>query len=194
MTSVALSIRQPTLNPTRKEITTRKWQELPVQQVRLAALSCLPELMLSLMAVSCCVGIVGHGGGAGVDVGAGYDDASGHVAVAGRGAQGESGGRTTRRVASTNSAEGVWYAFKQAIGDAISDVVAVGGAGVEDDGCDMGGDDGVSISFNYGVSGAAGQASAAGRGTRGRRVRGGRGGRTARRAASTASAEGDACV
>ncbi|KAG3079819.1 hypothetical protein PI125_g20625 [Phytophthora idaei] len=168
MTSVALSIRQPTLNPTRKEIATRKRQELPVQQVRLAVLSCLPELMLSLMAVSCCVGIVGHGGEAGVDVGAGYDDAAGHVAVAGRGAQGGSGGRTTRRVASTNSAEGVWYAFKQAIGDVISDVVAVGDAGVEDDGCEVGGDDGVSTSFNYGVSGA-----------RGRGVRGGRGGRTA---------------
>ncbi|KAG3058512.1 hypothetical protein PC121_g14356 [Phytophthora cactorum] len=35
MTSVALSIRQPTLNPTRKEIATRKRQELPVQQASL---------------------------------------------------------------------------------------------------------------------------------------------------------------
>ncbi|KAG2948712.1 hypothetical protein PC117_g5841 [Phytophthora cactorum] len=51
-------------------------------------------------------GIVGHGGEDGDDVGAGYDDAAGHIAVAGRGAQGGSGGRTTRRVASTASAEG----------------------------------------------------------------------------------------
>ncbi|KAG3014512.1 hypothetical protein PC120_g12624 [Phytophthora cactorum] len=37
MTSVALSIRQPTLNPTRKEIATRRRQELPVQQASLGA-------------------------------------------------------------------------------------------------------------------------------------------------------------
>ncbi|KAG3238115.1 hypothetical protein PI124_g16915 [Phytophthora idaei] len=132
MTSVALSIRQPTLNPTRKEITTRKWQELPVQQ------------------------------------------------------------------ASLGTALSPGVVRKEKVEDAQPDVlrarIAQKVCGVEDDGCDMGGDDGVSISFNYGVSGAAGQASAAGRGTRGRRVRGGRGGRTARRAASTASAEGDACV
>ncbi|KAG2885812.1 hypothetical protein PC115_g20872 [Phytophthora cactorum] len=35
MASVALSIRQPTLNPTRKEIATRKRQEFPVQQASL---------------------------------------------------------------------------------------------------------------------------------------------------------------
>ncbi|KAG3249073.1 hypothetical protein PI124_g6232 [Phytophthora idaei] len=35
VTSVALSIRQPTLNPTRKEPAARKWQELPVQQASL---------------------------------------------------------------------------------------------------------------------------------------------------------------
>ncbi|KAG2999382.1 hypothetical protein PC119_g17233 [Phytophthora cactorum] len=117
--------------------------------------------------VSGAAGIVGHGGGAGVDVGAGYDDAAGHVAVAGRGAQGGSGGRTTRRVASTNSAEGV-----------------------EDDGCEVGGDDSMSISFNYGVSGAASQAVVAGRGSRGRGAGGRRGGRTARRVARASSPTG----
>ncbi|KAG3119017.1 hypothetical protein PI125_g2406 [Phytophthora idaei] len=65
------------------------------------------------MAVSCCVGIVGHGGEAGVDVDAGYNDAAGHVAVAGRGAQGGRGGRTARRAASTASAKGEWYSLGQ---------------------------------------------------------------------------------
>ncbi|KAG3238515.1 hypothetical protein PI124_g16527 [Phytophthora idaei] len=95
MTSVALSIRQPTLNPTRKEIATRKRQELPVQQASLGT-------ALSPVVVR-----------------------------------------------------------KEEVEDAQPDVlrarIAQKVCGVEDDGCEVGGDDGVSTSFNYGVSGARGR-------------------------------------
>ncbi|KAG2918311.1 hypothetical protein PC115_g10463 [Phytophthora cactorum] len=153
-------------------------------------------------------GIVGHGGEAEVDVGAGYDDAAGHVAVAGRGAQGGSGGRTTRRVASTNSAEGVCE-----VGVGVSIGGATGQAVVAGRGSHGGGAGGrcggrtarrVARALSptrVGVDGAAGQVAVgeADSGTvgqegvagRGARDYGARGGRKAPRVASTPSAEGD---
>ncbi|KAG2879636.1 hypothetical protein PC114_g22467 [Phytophthora cactorum] len=171
MASVALSIRQPTLNPTRKEIATRKRQEFPVQQASLGtALSpgvvrkeevedAQPDVLRARIAQKVC-GVeddgceVGGDDSMSISFNYGVSGAASQAVVAGRGSRGRGaggrrGGRTARRVARASSPTGV------------------------------------------GVSGAAGQEGVAGPGARGRGVRGGRGGRTARRAASTASAEGD---
>ncbi|KAG2796900.1 hypothetical protein PC111_g21518 [Phytophthora cactorum] len=165
MTSVAMSIRQPTLNPTRKEIATRKRQELPVQQASLGtALSpgvvrkeevedAQPDVLRARIAQKVEVGV-------GVSIGG----ATGQAVVAGRGshgggAGGRCGGRTARRVARALSPTRVGV-------DGAAGQVAVGEAD----------------------SGTVGQEGVAGRGAR---DYGARGGRKAPRVASTPSAEGD---
>ncbi|KAG6945668.1 hypothetical protein JG687_00017148, partial [Phytophthora cactorum] len=73
---------------------------LPIRQSSLSATSEEPATRAEI-----CVCIVGHGGEAGVDVGAGYGGAIGQVTAAGRGVRGGRGGCTARQAASTASAK-----------------------------------------------------------------------------------------